>query len=178
MSFLCYWLCHQCPLHVRRKPADEGEKYPFSIWPLTSSSISLPQASTAVQTGDGCTDNDVGLTFFFLPPSQPWNFMPSHVDHNSSFSLPYDQECRFMQHDDHNALCFTVGWMKYIPLTGGAIAELSMHFVLCHARGSNSHIKVRVILSDPPTPLFHTPARNLTVFGFIERLCLACITCL
>lgn len=40
--------------------------------------------------------------------------------------------------------------MKYIPLTGGAIAELSMHFVLCRARGLNSHIKVRVILSEPP----------------------------
>lgn len=44
--------------------------------------------------------------------------------------------------------------MKYIPLTGGAIAELSMHFVLCHARGQNSHIKVRVILSDSPLSFF------------------------
>lgn len=36
----CYWLCHRYLLHVRA--ADQGEKYPFSIRPLTSSSIYLP----------------------------------------------------------------------------------------------------------------------------------------
>lgn len=43
----------------------------------------------------------------------------------------------------------------YIPLTGGA--ELSLHFVLW-LRGSNSHIKVQVILSDCP---FYAPADSV-----------------
>lgn len=46
----------------------------------------------------------------------------------------------------------------YIPLTGGA--ELSLHFVLW-LRGSNSHIKVQVILSDSP---FYTPANSVWLY--------------
>lgn len=52
---------------------------------------------------------------------------------------------------------FPAGWMKYIPLRGGAVAELSMHFVLCCARGQNSHIKFRVnpLWTTPPHPPTH-----------------------
>lgn len=65
--------------------------------------------------------------------------------------------------------------MKYIPLRGGAIAELSMHFVPCCARGQNSHIKFRVILCEHPR--FNTPARKLNRLYMVEFAWLASHAC-
>lgn len=59
----------------RAKSAYRGEEQPLSIWPLTSASVLLSQASCVFQIGDGCTDNDIGFRF----PFQPWNLMPSRV---------------------------------------------------------------------------------------------------
>lgn len=51
-------------------------------------------------------------------------------------SLSYSQECQFISMTTTmHCVFFAEWWVKYIPLTGGAIAEPSMHFVLCSARG-------------------------------------------